>query len=350
MQPLLITSDERFTAHLEKIPHLESPRRMRAIHQAMNDPSVIGRWAEIKPRLATVDELAWVHTRAHIERIAGSEGKPLTSFDLDTQASERSYEVARLAAGAVFNLLDGIWNGLGNRGLACIRPPGHHAEPDRAMGFCLFNNVALGARYLKEHHSVKRVMIVDIDMHHGNGTQTAFYDTDEVLYLSFHHFPCYPGTGNFGEVGTGRGEGFTVNVPLGKGYGDEDFGRMVYFLVNPLAQAYEPEIMLVSCGFDLYIHDRLGAMRVSPEGYGLMTFFLQAIADKVCGGRIGFVMEGGYSLKGIRECGLRVIQALCGLSTVPRRSLDRVVGSSPKKLPFLSKVKQVHSKYWKVLR
>lgn len=297
-----------------------------------------------------MDELAWIHTPEHIDRVAKTAGKRLTSFDLDTQATEKSYAVARLAAGGVFNLLDAIWNGQGKRGLACIRPPGHHAEPDKAMGFCLFNNIALGARYLKECRSVKRVMIVDIDVHHGNGTQAAFYDADDVLFVSMHQFPSYPGTGNFGEVGKGKGEGFTVNLPLRAGLGDEDLARSIYFLVNPLAQAYEPEIILVSCGFDLYMRDPLGGMRVTPEGYGLITFLLMGIAEKVCEGRIVFIMEGGYSLKGIRECGLRVIQELCGISNVRGRSMDRVVDSSPKKLPALSKVKEVHGKYWKVLR
>ncbi|MFH1123436.1 MAG: histone deacetylase, partial [Pseudomonadota bacterium] len=243
-----------------------------------------------------------------------------------------------------------IQAGNGRRGFACIRPPGHHAEPDKAMGFCLFNNVALGARYLTENGMAGRVMIVDIDLHHGNGTQAAFYERDDVLFVSMHQFPCYPGTGNYGEVGRGKGEGFTVNVPLRKGLGDEDFARIIYFLVNPLAQAYEPDMILVSCGFDLYHHDPLGGMRVTPEGYGLIAFFLLGIAEKVCGGRIVFVMEGGYSLRGIRECGLRVIQELCGISNVRGRSMDKVVGSSPKKLPALSKVKEVHGKYWKVLR
>ncbi|MCJ7597004.1 MAG: histone deacetylase [Desulfobacterales bacterium] len=350
MQPLLIARDERFGAHLEKIPHLESPKRIKAIHAVLDDPSLKGKWREVRPREATVEELALVHTPDYIARVASTAGKALTSFDLDTQASEKSYAVARLGVGAVFNLLEEIQAGNGRRGFACIRPPGHHAEPDKAMGFCLFNNVALGARYLTENGMAGRVMIVDIDLHHGNGTQAAFYERDDVLFVSMHQFPCYPGTGNYGEVGRGKGEGFTVNVPLRKGLGDEDFARIIYFLVNPLAQAYEPDMILVSCGFDLYHHDPLGGMNVTPEGYGLITFLLLGIAEKVCEGRIAFVMEGGYSLRGIRECGLRVIQELCGISNVRGRSMDRVVGSSPKKLPALSKVKEVHGKYWKVLR
>ena len=184
MQPVLVVRDERYALHLEKVPHIESPRRIKAMHEALADPCLRGKWVEVKPREASENELAWVHTKDYIQRVARSAGRKLTSFDLDTQASEHSYDVARLGAGGVFSLLDEILNGKGKRGFACIRPPGHHAEPDKAMGFCLFNNVALGARYLQERHGIKKVMIIDIDLHHGNGIQRAFYDTDQVLYAS----------------------------------------------------------------------------------------------------------------------------------------------------------------------
>jgi len=211
-QPLLVAYSDRFTHHLENIFHLENAKRIQAMHSVLQHPSLAGKWQSIEPRPATIDEVAWVHTAGHIERIAATAGKPLSVLDLDTQTSEHSYDVALLAVGAVFNLLDAVCSGSGKRGLACIRPPGHHAEPDRAMGFCLFNNVALGACYLQRRWEINRVMIVDIDAHHGNGTQAAFYDSDEVLYVSLHRFPGYPGTGNFSEVGCGAGEGFTVNA------------------------------------------------------------------------------------------------------------------------------------------
>jgi acetoin utilization deacetylase AcuC-like enzyme len=350
MQPVIIVKDDRYIQHLERVPHLESPRRYRAMLEVLADPSLNGRLREVSPRMATPEELAWVHTREHIERVARSAQRPLTSFDLDTAATETSYEVARLGVGGVFSLLDEIWSGRGRRGFACIRPPGHHAEPDKAMGFCLFNNTALGARYLREQYSVKKVMIVDIDVHHGNGTQSTFYGTDEVLFLSFHQFPGYPGTGNYGEVGEGKGEGYTVNIPLAKGHGDSDFGKIVYFFINPLAQLYQPEIILVSCGFDLYHRDRLGGMKVRPEGYGLITFFLLSIAEKVCDGRIAFIMEGGYSLKGIRECGLAVMQALCGLPILRAKEINKVVGDAggARKISSLKKVMDVQKKYWKL--
>jgi acetoin utilization deacetylase AcuC-like enzyme len=348
MQHVLVLKDERFAEHLEGIPHLETPKRVRAFHEILEDPSLEGKWLEVTPREASLEELALVHTPEHIKRVAQTAEKKLTSFDLDTQATEKSFEVARLAVGGVFNLLDLVCKGEAKRGFACVRPPGHHAEPDRAMGFCLFNNIALGARYIMQSHAMEKVMIVDIDLHHGNGTQSAFYDTNEVLYVSTHQFPCFPGTGNVGEVGRGKGEGFTVNIPLGKGRGDRLFPKIMYSFISRLAESYRPSMILVSCGFDLYMYDRVGDMLVSPEGYGLMTFFLLDIAEKICDGRIVFVMEGGYNLKGIRECGLRVMKELCDVPTLTGEKIGRITKSSADKMGELRKVIEVQKKYWKV--
>lgn len=349
MQSVLVICDERFTGHLEGIPHLETPKRVKAFQEVLEDPSIQGRWSKLTPRMASKKELALVHTPDHIERMAATSGEKLTTFDIDTQATEKSYAVARLAAGGVFNLLDQIWTGAARRGFACVRPPGHHAEPDKAMGFCLFNNVALGARYLQKKYSIRKIMVVDIDVHHGNGTQTAFYDTDEVLYVSTHQFPFYPGTGNYGEVGKGKGEGFTFNVPIGKGHGDRLFSRTLHFIVSRLAEAYQPEIMLVSCGFDLYMYDRFGGMFVTPDGYALMTFVLLDIAEKYCQGRIAFVMEGGYNLRGIRECGLRVMQEMCDVPTLTRERVDKIALRSAKGVDQIKKVIEIQKKYWKIL-
>jgi len=349
VQPVVITKDSRFVQHLEKMPHLESSRRIKATYALLSDPSLAGKYREVTPRQAPPDTIALVHSHNHIERVAKSAGRALTSFDLDTQASEKSYDTACLAAGAVCSLLDEIQAGKAKRGFSFVRPPGHHAEPEKAMGFCLFNNIAIGARYLKKAYGVKKIMIVDIDVHHGNGTQAAFYHSAEVLFVSLHQFPGFPGTGNLGEVGRGPGEGFTVNVPLGKGCNDRDIARIIYYLVNPLAQAYAPEIILVSCGFDLYFRDRLGGMRVTPEGYALISFFLLNIAERVCNGRILFVMEGGYSVQGIKDCGLRVMRELCNIPSLTPNRIERVINSNPAKLSYLKKVFEIQKKYWKNL-
>ena len=240
-------------------------------------------------------------------------------------------------------------SGRASRGFAFVRPPGHHAEPGRGMGFCIFNNIALGARYLKQKYKVSRLMIIDIDAHHGNGTQEVFYDTDEVLFVSIHESKSFPGTGQIEETGKGKGEGFTINIPLEKGSRARDIGRALYFLAGPVAQEYRPQIILVSFGFDLYIHDRLAGMKVTPDGYALITALLLEIAERSAGGKTAFVMEGGYSIKGIEECGLATMKEICNVPGISQDKVDRVRKSDPSRLSNLRKVIDIHKKYWKVL-
>ena len=351
MKPvLLVVKDQRFAQHLEGVFHLESPKRILAFETIMQHSSLAGKWAEVRPRPATPSEIAWVHSAEYIRQVQETSGKGLYSFDIDTQATARSYDIALLSAGGVFTLLDKIHNNESKRGFAFVRPPGHHAERERAMGFCIFNNVALGARYLQECYGVERIMIVDIDAHHGNGIQNTFYDSDKVLYVSMHQFPGFPGTGKLGDVGIGKGEGFTVNIPLGKGRGDRDFARIVWHLVYPLACEYQPEILLIPCGFDLYLYDRLAGMRCTPDGYALLTRFLIEIAEATCKGRIAFIAEGGYSLKGIRECGRRIMEELCDMSTLNEKASDKIKTSNRSRIFILKKVFEVQKKYWQILR
>lgn len=347
--PVLVIKGRVFSGHLKGMLHLENPNRVEALESVMGDPSLDGRWLEVSPRRANEEELAWIHTPEYIETVSRTAGRPFTSFDFETQATADSYETARLAVGGVFSLIDAIREGKGKRGFAFVRPPGHHAEPDRAMGFCLFNNTALGAAYLRQRYDVSRIMIVDVDAHHGNGIQRAFYETDEVLYLSLHLFPGFPGTGNLGEVGSGKGEGFTVNIPMGKGHGDEAVARIVYHLAFPLAQSYGPDIILVPFGFDLYQRDRLGGMSVTPGGYGLLAHLLCQMAETVCKGNIVFVLEGGYSMKGIRDCGLRVMQELCGVGRLNLKRLKKIQEAKPFRYPVIRKVMDVQRKYWSAL-
>ena len=347
--PLFIFKSNELRSHLQGLFHLESGKRLKAIDTVLMDASLAGKWTDVNGRSAITKELAWVHTAEHISKIAATAGKQMVSIDLDTQTTKESYAVACLAVGGIFNLLDAVMAVPGGRGFAAVRPPGHHAEPDKAMGFCLFNNTALGACYLKHIKGVKKIMVVDIDAHHGNGTQKTFFNTNEVLYISMHQFPCYPGSGNFAEIGHGKGEGYSVNVPLDKGMGDREFVQVMDRLVHPLACAYEPEVILVSCGFDLYQNDLLAELKGTPEGYAMMTRLLCDIADKVCGGRIAFLMEGGYNLQGIRDCGLKVIQELCGIPTFEPSRFDKFISRSQTNFPALRKTIAIHNKYWPVL-
>lgn len=345
-QQILVVFDERYYRHLENIFHLENPKRIEAMRAVLDHTDLKNGWALIEPRSAQPEELQWIHTPDHVQRVASTAGKPVSSFDLDTQTSERTYEVARLAVGGLFNLLDEIQSGSARRGFALIRPPGHHAEPDKAMGYCFFNNAALGAEYLKRRHALKRVMIVDIDAHHGNGTQNAFYESRDTLYFSIHQFPFFPGTGNLQEIGRNSGKGYTVNVPLARGADDKILAQAIYFLVKNLAAQYRPETILVSCGFDFYLKDPAAQMNATPEGYALMTSILIEIAEEICRGKICFLLEGGYSFRGIRDCGLAVMKELHHPTAPSNGRLKKLKASNPEKSTILKKVASVQKDTW----
>jgi acetoin utilization deacetylase AcuC-like enzyme len=229
---------------------------------------------------------------------------------LDTFASPESYEVALLAAGGVLAAVDSVVAGEVSSAFCAVRPPGHHALPSRAMGFCLFNNIAIAARYLQKKHNLPKILIVDWDVHHGNGTQDVFYDDPTVLYFSVHQYPFYPGTGSRSEKGKGEGLGFTINVPLPAGSGDEEYREVFEKILKPAAYEFDPDFVLVSAGFDALEGDLLGGMRVSVEHFAEMTRFVKRIADDCCDGRLVSVLEGGYELEGLAkavEAHLRVL-------------------------------------------
>ncbi len=343
---VLVANDPRYALHLQNVFHLESPKRFDAFNRALAHPSIAGRWHSLTIEPAEREQLLWVHTADYLDRLEKTSGRQLVTLDMDTQTTERSWEVACLAVGGVFRLMDGICGGRATRGIAAVRPPGHHAEPGRAMGFCLLNNVALAARYLQKIHRVGRVMIVDLDVHHGNGTQAVFYDDDSVLFVSTHRFPAYPGTGNVGEIGAGRGRGFTVNIPMNRGAGDRDFATVTHRIIEPLAHGFRPEFILVSLGFDLYQHDRLGGMRVTPEGYGVLTAMLIQMADRECRGRIAFVLEGGYSVKGIEACAIKFLQKLCKIDNGDSDRSGSWIQRSPFVPSTVSKVIDVQKAFW----
>ncbi|HXV36581.1 MAG TPA: histone deacetylase, partial [Myxococcota bacterium] len=290
---MAVVDDPRFAEHRAPIGHPERAERVAAVAAAIaarSEPI-----ARIAPRAATPDEIALVHSREHVDRIAEAVKHAPARLDVDTFVSPRSLEVALLAAGGAIELALAIARGEITCGLAALRPPGHHAETDRAMGFCLFNNVAIAARALQRAARVERILILDWDVHHGNGTQH-FFETDaSVLYASIHQFPLYPGTGAVGEIGTGRGEGFTLNVPLPAGCGDREYVGVMLNLIEPAARRFKPEMLLVSCGFDAHRDDPLADMNVTRDGFRDMAAIARAIADDLCAGRIAFVLEGGYA-------------------------------------------------------
>jgi len=217
----------------------------------------------------------------------------------------------------VLKAIELILEGKVQNGFAFIRPPGHHAEASRAMGFCLFNNIAVGAEYLLKKHGQKRVLILDWDLHHGNGTQNSFYDRNDVLYFSTHQYPHYPGTGHWSETGQGNGEGFTVNIPLSPGKTDIDYLYIFEKILSPVTDKFQPDFILVSAGFDIYEGDPLGGMKITAEGFGALANALIQLAKKHCKNRILFALEGGYNLQGLCSGSKEVLLQLSGQKETP---------------------------------
>jgi acetoin utilization deacetylase AcuC-like enzyme len=347
VSPTGVVRHDIYKQHLADYPHVESPQRLEAIYDMLDRPDMSATWVTIPPRPATHEELAWVHSPSHIQRVAATDRKVHVSLDPDTQTTPLSYQAAQLAAGGLFALIDKIFDGAVRNGFALVRPPGHHAEHDRAMGFCLFNNVALGARYAMNAYGVKRVLIVDWDLHHGNATQNTFYNDAAVLYFSTHQYPYYPGSGNLTQVGQGEGKGFTVNVPLWPGQGDAEFFQIFKHILLPIASAFQPEFILVSAGFDTYVDDPLGGMKVTPKGYAALTRLLMDLAGAYCSQKLAITLEGGYHVAGQRESVEAVLKELAGESILTQDDVAPLEsGTLP---PVVEEVIQVQRAYWPVL-
>jgi acetoin utilization deacetylase AcuC-like enzyme len=261
---------------------------------------------------ATAAAIRLNHTSELVKEIAATAAYPASFLDADTRTSADSFEAALLAAGAVIDGIKRLFRGEIDNGFCLVRPPGHHAERNQAMGFCLFNNLAVGAKWAIRHLGIDRIMIVDWDLHHGNGTQNSFYRNNKVLYCSTHQYPLYPGSGALPESGEGQGLGYTVNIPLVGGHGDQEYARIFNELYVPLANTYRPRLILVSCGFDIMAGDPMGSMRVSPAGVAYMTRGLVELAEEFCDGRVLFTLEGGYDLDNIRNGALAVLTELHG--------------------------------------
>ena len=280
--------------------HPESPERLRAIVARLESTGTMSKLTRIEPRKAGKEWITRIHDPAYVQRLedkAPSEG--YASLDPDTSMSPGSLTAAYLAAGGAMAAVDAIMDNQVDQVFCAVRPPGHHAEANRAMGFCLFNNVAIAARYIQERHDLQRVLIVDWDVHHGNGTQHVFEDDPSVLFFSTHQFPHYPGTGAERERGRGKGEGSTINVPMSGGQGDEVYREVFHKVLVPAADAFKPDFVLISAGFDAHEDDPLASMAITNEGYGELTRIVAGIANAHGHGRIVACLEGGYNLRAL---------------------------------------------------
>jgi acetoin utilization deacetylase AcuC-like enzyme len=298
MKPTAVYRDTTFLLHDPGAAHVESPRRLEAIYASLDAEPVPG-CTTLAPRAATAEEIRRVHDAAYVERLSRTAGAAHTRLDVDTATSADSYDAALRAAGATVQAVEAVVAGEAHGAFALVRPPGHHAESDRAMGFCLFNNVAVAAAHAAEVCGLSRVLVLDPDVHHGNGTQHAFEDSKAVLYASSHRYPFYPGTGALHEIGKGDGEGYTVNLPLPPDGGDADLLHVYTSVVDPIVEAFAPELILVSAGFDTWQDDPLGGMRVTARGFAAFFALVRRWADRHCPGRIVCTLEGGYDPAGL---------------------------------------------------
>ena len=327
-------SSPHFVDHLTGPHHPERPDRIRAIHRAVRQAGMIDspdpfpgfsidlgpldgggvKLVELRPRHAEEQWLLAVHPRSHIDRVHHQceiGGGVLDQGD--TPVSRDSFDVALFSCGALLSCCDAVMSGQVRRAFSAARPPGHHAEPSRAMGFCLFANVAIAARYLQRKHGLARVAIVDFDVHHGNGTQACLEDDPTTLLISIHQHPrtCYPGSGYEWETGIGAGEGFTLNIPFAPGSGDDDYLAAFHERVLPRLDEFRPDALLISAGFDAHREDPLAQMELSEDCFGRMTHLLVDASERLCDGRVVSALEGGYNL---RALGRSVVRHLKGIS------------------------------------
>jgi acetoin utilization deacetylase AcuC-like enzyme len=334
-----LVTDTRFQQHDPGPHHPERPERLQVLDELFAC-APHRDLARIAPRAATEEELARVHDAGHLRAVAASAGRPQTHYDADTSASAGSFEAALLAAGAAIDLANAVCDDEVSNGFAALRPPGHHAERDRPMGFCFFNNVAIVARHLQAARDRDRILILDWDVHHGNGTQHTFYDDPSVLYVSLHQFPFYPGTGNFDEIGTGNGRGFTVNLPMRAGWGPGEYAAAFRDVVVPVALRFDPDFVLVSAGFDAHRDDPLAMMALDASAFANMTDAMLTIADQCCGGDLVALLEGGYSLEALKES----VDAVLGRLAHP----GEFDGSTTDLTPWSDATRGILKPYWKI--
>ena len=329
-----IVSDPTFMDHNTGSYHPETPIRIQYLHGLFTtrDPDIM----MVDPVAASEDDIKLNHQSSYIEQVRRLCDAGSGYLDPDTAYSELSYSTALLAAGSLNRLCEMALKGEIESGFAFVRPPGHHAVFEKAMGFCIFNNVAIAARKALDAFGVKKVLIVDFDVHHGNGTQDSFYRDDKVLYFSSHQYPFYPGTGAIDEIGSGAGEGLTVNCPMSYGKTDTQYMGVYSYVLRPVIKAYQPGLILVSAGFDAHAQDPIGGMRLSSRCYGAIAGLIRDTAKEL-GIPVVYTLEGGYNLEAQRESVKEVIAVLKG-SDAP--------DIQPETWPELDRMLATHGKAW----
>jgi acetoin utilization deacetylase AcuC-like enzyme len=339
---LTLFTSSTFADHLTPPGHPERVERFEVMQAVAAEFRQKGIMVE-EPRPATDVEIGRIHAAEHITLIKETAGRAV-ALDPDTFTSPRTWDAARMAAGAAVSAVDHVLDkGTGSRAFALVRPPGHHAEHGRAMGFCFFNSIAIAAAHARVR-GLSRIAIVDFDVHHGNGTQWSFYDDPAVLFVSSHQYPYYPGTGAANDIGKGAGTGFTLNLPLSAGATDADYEVAYTQLALPVLRQYRPELILVSAGFDAHMDDPLAGMRLTGAYFGRLMSAIADVADATAQGRLVAVTEGGYDLVGLATSLRASINAL----TADRASHDAPEGPTPRGEATIKAVVPHVTKYWKL--
>ncbi|NIR51428.1 histone deacetylase [candidate division KSB1 bacterium] len=293
--------DDSFLYHKTGPGHPERPERLQRLMDYLNGSEVFASLTRLQPKEAELDWIEEIHLRSYIETIQGACKSGLQFLDADTVVSEDSYRATLLAVGSTVEACNAVMNSEVENAFCAVRPPGHHAERSRAMGFCLFNNVAIAARYLQKHCGIEKVCIIDWDVHHGNGTQNAFYDDATVFYVSIHQYPWFPGTGKSEDRGMGEGEGTTLNLPSTAGLGDQEYLKMFEKQIMPSVRDFNPDFILISAGFDAHRDDPLASMQVTEDGFAHLTEAVKSLAKECSEGRFVSLLEGGYNLNAMAK-------------------------------------------------
>ena len=317
-----IVRDDTYLDHCPAPGHPETPERLAEVYGLLDSFDFQGRLVNIPPRPATREEILLAHAPDYFDLVSETAGGETCALTADTHVSAGSFAAAQLAVGGVLEAVRAVVTTELDNAFALVRPPGHHAEKNRAMGYCLFNNIALGALYARRVLGLERVLLVDWDVHHGNGTQHMFEDDPAVLFFSIHQYPHFPDTGFFTETGRGKGEGYTANVPIGIGYGDGEYIYIFDRLLRPIALEFNPDLIIVSAGFDTHSADRMGNMFMSAAGYAALTRVIMDIAATCCRGRLVLTLEGGYHLTALKESIQAVLFELAGLSLTDINALS----------------------------
>jgi acetoin utilization deacetylase AcuC-like enzyme len=344
MKRVGIVRDDIFLHHHAEFDHPENPLRLMAIYQAIDSGPLKDKLINVPARKATVEEIELIHSADYIKSVEETAKVPFSQLDPDTYACAHTYDAALLAAGGAIEIVEQVLSKKLDSGFAFVRPPGHHSEKTRAMGFCIFNNIAIAAKYALEKDKLKRIAIIDFDLHHGNGTQNSFYETDELLFISIHQYPYYPGSGSAGEIGNGAGEGYTINIPVPASYGDIEYAKIFQDLIIPVLEKYKPQLILSSAGFDIYKDDPLGGMQISKEGIKMIGSFLRKAADKTCKGKLVYFLEGGYSSAGLAEGSSAILETLLDDDVVINLNQEKLKITTPQ---IIAELRQYLGKFWK---